>query len=1239
MELTLGFILVAMAGVLQGSFFLPMTYTRNWKWEHNWFVFSFFAMLVINWLIAILLINNLGQVIRHIPRETFWIVLVSGSVWGLGTILFGKAMEKLGMALGYPIIMGISAVAGIVIPAIIFSPELILTLKGWIIMTGALLSIAGIKLCAKASAKKEETVPPDTNFSRKWLIIGVISGFTSCLPNIGAAFSTNITEIALSAGNRDFLASNVVWCLFFTMGALINVTYALYLILKGKSSKTLVLQSGKNWLLILAMSIMWISSLYIYGAGSFLLGNIGLLVGWPLLVILSVLIGNLWGIFRGEWLSATAYARKILNNGLWILLIAIGVIASSNLFVKQPKIKNITLKGEPVAKTILQVCFDKANPQVKCRYAWSVSESRDGPWEKLQGINTQEIVLLTNYSGKFLQCEVSPINDDGSTGKPFSAISGSPVVHKGNPNTDWIKNAGLGVMLHFLKAVFVKEGGPKEWNEVVDHFDVERFAEDCKKAGAGFVMLALGQNDGYYCSPNSAYDSIVGVRPGELCSKRDLPADLFTALDKRGIRMMLYLPGNPPIHHRLVDEKFRYTFGRDSPTSQFTQTCWEAVIREWSLRYGKKNSGWWFDGMYHNGIIETRSDMSLPHNISTHTLAAKKGNFNSIVCYNYGVDKIQTDSPYDDYSAGEENNIGQVPKDRWVVDGAQWFHFTFIGKNWGGRETRFKLNELTSWAKEVFEKEGVLCFDISADKTGQIIPGQVAQVRAVRETLEQARKNTVSFASLLQQLTDRTVIVQKPSHPYRLLQASSFDRRSVKKDGEGWYANDDWSNYIRKEVVNGKDEYVVMDTDGPGAITRFWTGGHPKQINHLRIYVDGSKTPVWKSATTGELIGQNAEIGYPLSYRSVDKDSLNMNQGAQPGHNLYAPIPFQKHLKITSDCPKGDAGKGFWYDINYRLYDKGTPVESFSKETPLQHKTILNQANNQLSTFMKLKPNMVKIPGENKKTAFAYSIKSQETKSFPVTRPGSLRRITLLLNAANRNEAVKDTWVRIRFDGTTTVDVPLGFFFGCGDQILTVSDWYRKVGLDGNMACFWVMPYQRSANIELINKGKQTISGNIEIATGDWFWDERSLYFHSSFKQLGMPGKITKDFNYVDLKGQAGMYAGDVLQVEKWFRGWWGEGDEKIYIDGSTFPDHFGTGTEDYYGYAWGHPETFNQIFTNQPIGNANTGEGGISVNSRVRSLDAIPFKTSLRFDMESWQKYGGPVNYSVACFWYGKNL
>lgn len=418
------------------------------------------------------------------------------------------------------------------------------------------------------------------------------------------------------------------------------------------------------------------------------------------------------------------------------LLICLGVILIS---FKSDKIKQLVLHGKPVAKTIMWVSYDLPGLSSNSKITWSVSETRNGKWKELPGINSREIVLLSSYLGQYIKCEISlpNINDNLES---LIAITDSPVISQGNPNTDWLKDAGIGVMLHFLQAVYAKDGSAKEWNEVTDGFNVEIFAENCKEAGANYVMFALGQNDGYYCSPNRAYDSITGVAPGELCSIRDLPADLFEALDKRGIKMMFYLPGNPPINNKLVSDKFQYTYGKDSPTSQFTQTCWEAVIREWSLRYGKKLSGWWFDGMYRGGIIETRSDMNLPHNISTHTLAAKSGNHNSIVTYNYGVNKIQSNSPYDDFSAGEEGEIVQIPQSRWVVEGVQWFIFTYLGSSWSKDGTRFKTPQLEQWAEKIFKKKGVICFDINVDKTGLVNPEHIAQVKAIRETFERVKK-------------------------------------------------------------------------------------------------------------------------------------------------------------------------------------------------------------------------------------------------------------------------------------------------------------------------------------------------------------------------------------------------------------------------------------------------------------------------------------------------------------------
>ncbi|MEE8451220.1 MAG: DUF2961 domain-containing protein [Thermoguttaceae bacterium] len=93
---------------------------------------------------------------------------------------------------------------------------------------------------------------------------------------------------------------------------------------------------------------------------------------------------------------------------------------------------------------------------------------------------------------------------------------------------------------------------------------------------------------------------------------------------------------------------------------------------------------------------------------------------------------------------------------------------------------------------------------------------------------------------------------------------------------------------------------------------------------------------------------------------------------------------------------------------------------------------------------------------------------------------------------------------------------------------------------------------------------------------------------------------------------------GDTLAMKNRVPGWWGEGDEKIYVDGETFPSHFGTGTEDYHGYAWCTPDFFDSPFHCQPLAEGPRNQGHVT-NTRVRLLDGIPFTKQFRFDMEIW--------------------
>jgi L-rhamnose-H+ transport protein len=337
MSLLIGFLLVLLAALLQGTFVLPMTLVRQWSWEHTWATFSLLGMLIFNWIITLLLVPNIFAVYSASPARDLGILALFGLGWGVGAVLFGLGMERLGMALGYPIIMGLIASLGALIPLLVFFPGLLFTGKGLILLCGTGLVIFGICLCSMAGSRR---VPSEATFSaagssafRIGLAIAIFAGILSCLPNVGMAFGGNVIRSAAAQGISPASSGNTVWALLFTMGCVANLAYCLYLMINNRTlGQYFNRETPRNLALSAAMALMWIGSFYLYGAGAAKLGRWGAVAGWPLFISLSIGVGNLWGLSRGEWQGAPAPARRLLNRGLLVLIVAVITVALSNLF-------------------------------------------------------------------------------------------------------------------------------------------------------------------------------------------------------------------------------------------------------------------------------------------------------------------------------------------------------------------------------------------------------------------------------------------------------------------------------------------------------------------------------------------------------------------------------------------------------------------------------------------------------------------------------------------------------------------------------------------------------------------------------------------------------------------------------------------------------------------------------------------------------------------------------------------
>jgi hypothetical protein len=291
----------------------------------------------------------------------------------------------------------------------------------------------------------------------------------------------------------------------------------------------------------------------------------------------------------------------------------------------------------------------------------------------------------------------------------------------------WLRDAGFGVFMHVLPA-------DAKGLEGVRAFDVDALTAQLVAARAKYFVLTLGQNSGYFVAPNASYDRIAGYAAGERLSTRDLPMALSDAFAAKGIRLMLYLPSQPPNEDARAQRAFGLAEGRkDQPLTIEAARRWAEVIREWSDRYGTRVSGWWFDGAYdHVGFDEAMAGV--------YAEAARHGNPASIVAFNPGVMLVRH-ARAADYTAGELNDPFAARPASPLVDGAQWHALTFLGGAWGRRDTRAATERWVAWVSQAVGRGGAVTIDVGPNwdaaegPIGSIGAAQLAQLRAIGERL------------------------------------------------------------------------------------------------------------------------------------------------------------------------------------------------------------------------------------------------------------------------------------------------------------------------------------------------------------------------------------------------------------------------------------------------------------------------------------------------------------------------
>lgn len=514
----------------------------------------------------------------------------------------------------------------------------------------------------------------------------------------------------------------------------------------------------------------------------------------------------------------------------------------------------------------------------------------------------------------------------------------------------------------------------------------------------------------------------------------------------------------------------------------------------------------------------------------------------------------------------------------------------------------------------------------------------------------------VSVESLLAELVDPLALARVPSVSFTARLDTSRDLASRDPaDAATWFANADRGQFLRTErftdAKGARDEWVLVDLEGPGAVVRLWTAMETALANTVvRIRLDGAADPVIE-ARFQDLLGGRAAFPVPLA--CVPAPGATEDQSAS-GALSYFPIPFASRCVISLDRPPG------YWQVSSRMYAKGTAVEPLAQGWQARHAAAIAQAAHAFGLAPCATLPLAPDAPETSEGSAAPRVSAGGVLSHRVAGGALVRRLAVrlgpLADAALR-DALREVWLEVdalaegQAEPTACVRAPLGHFFGVGSCLPPVADRFREVqrARDGSVLLVSRLPMPAPAGLEvrLSNRGLAPVACSFEVVeseplaldAGGW------RLLHASFREdIAFPSDASRDWRMVELAadGDAAVpcaeLVGTTLAVMNPRVDWWGEGDEKIAVDGEGFPSHFGTGSEDFIGCAWGFPRVLSSPLVSVALrdGASRLMYDRRTTVSRMRGLDGIPFRTRLVADIE-WipARAGGVASLAATSFWY----
>jgi L-rhamnose-H+ transport protein len=308
-----------------------MKFARRWAWENVWLAWTIFALLLLPSIVTFISIPSLDAVYRDAGIGSVGVVMLCGAGWGLAQVLFGLSIDAIGIGLTFSIVLGVSAAVGSLVPLL----RLRHIAEGFStagpILLGIALLLAGVIVCA-AAGQMRERVQSDNRLKGKpfaaGLAMAVCSGLCAASMNLGVAFGEPLLRSAAAHGASAQQVVNAVWLPLLVAGAIPNILYCVYLLSRQQSWANFRIHETPSYLgLAMVMAILWFFSTALYGVATTRLGELGVVIGWPVFMSLIIVTAGILGIVTGEWKRSGA--RPVTLQIVGMLLLVLAVIALS----------------------------------------------------------------------------------------------------------------------------------------------------------------------------------------------------------------------------------------------------------------------------------------------------------------------------------------------------------------------------------------------------------------------------------------------------------------------------------------------------------------------------------------------------------------------------------------------------------------------------------------------------------------------------------------------------------------------------------------------------------------------------------------------------------------------------------------------------------------------------------------------------------------------------------------------